>query len=176
MAKTIVARWQGGLRFDTDTARGATVTLAGDGDADRSSLAQPTEMLLAALAACTAMDVVSIAEKKRQVIDRYEVRATGIQRHAHPRAFLEIDVDHEIWGEAIDPEAVRRSIELSATRYCPVNAQLSGGEARVRHSYVVRRGAEEIRAEVVVTGPRGAGLDPLPEEAATAPPQEAHRG
>jgi hypothetical protein len=59
-------------------------------------------------------------------------------------------------GPAVTEEAVRRAIELSATKYCPVSAMLSAGETAVHHRYVVRGTGDvpfEAEGEVVVTGP-----------------------
>ena len=56
----------------------------------------------------------------------------------------------------MEEAAIRRAIELSATKYCPVNAMLSAGATEVHHRYVVRNiGPEpfEAEGEVVVTGP-----------------------
>jgi putative redox protein len=100
------------------------------------------------------MDVISILRKKRQVVSRYEVRASGEQQEAHPNAFSRIDIVHVFEGEAINVEAVRRAIELSATKYCAVGATLSSGMTEIHHAYLVRdRDDEERMSEVIVTGP-----------------------
>ena len=112
----------------------------------------PTESLLAALAACTAMDVASILRKKRQAVDRYDIEVHGEEASQHPQVFTSITVEHVVAGD-VDPEAVRRSIELSATRYCPVSALLSKG-VTIEHRYrLTRRDGTEHAALVVVTGP-----------------------
>ncbi len=71
--------------------------------------------------------------------------------------YLEIDVLHVVEGD-VTTEAVRRSIELSATKYCTVSAQIATGVAQIRHRYEIRRpSGSELPAhetgEVVVTGP-----------------------
>jgi putative redox protein len=116
----------------------------------------PMDAVLAALATCTAMDVHAIAIKKRQQIDRYTVRVTAEQRDEHPRVFGRIDVSHELEGRGLSVDAIRRSIELSATRYCPVNAILAAGPAEVHHRYLIRSTAPETweaDGEVVISGP-----------------------
>src|ERR1019366_6137488 len=66
--------------------------------------------------------------------------------------FTRIDIVHVGEGEAIDVEAVRRAIELSATKYCAVGATLSSGMTEIHHAYLVRdRDGEERMAEVIVT-------------------------
>ena len=97
------------------------------GDAADGGLS-PMETLLATLAGCSAMDVHAIAAKKRQRLDRYVVTVVGQQRDEHPRIFIRIDVRHELEGQGLSETAVRRSIELSAGKYCPVNAMLAAGQ------------------------------------------------
>ncbi len=140
-----------GLRFAATTSSGHRIIIDnGEGDTGP----RPAELVPVALAACTAMDVISILRKKRQVVTRYEVTATGTQADDAPHPFTRIDVIHLVEGSGIEPEAVRRSIELSATRYCSVGATLSTGVTEVHHSYTVRSGDDEWTDEVVVTGPR----------------------
>ena len=72
------------------------------------------------------------------------------------RSSPEIDVTHEVDGPDIVEAAIRRCIELSATKYCPVNAMLSAGATEVHHRYrLVDTGAtpHEAEGEVVSTGP-----------------------
>jgi uncharacterized OsmC-like protein len=100
------------------------------------------------------MDVISIALKKRQGIERYEIRVRGEQRTEYPQVSPGRR-DPRSRGPAVDEEAIRRC-RASATKYCPVNAMLSAGATEVHHRYVVRKtGAEafEAEGEVIVTGP-----------------------
>jgi putative redox protein len=150
--KTVSARLvDDGLALVATTGSGHTVRMdAGDGDTGP----RPAELLLVAQAGCTAMDVVAILRKKRQAFTRYEVRVAGDQREAPPpHVFTELRIVHAVEGD-VDPEALRRAIELSATRYCTVTGNLASGVARVRHAYLLRTsdGGERYR-DVVVTGP-----------------------
>jgi len=116
--------------------------------------ASPTESVLAALAACTAMDVASIMRKKRQQVDRYQIAVTAETGDEHPQVFTSIVVEHRIVGD-VSAEAVRRSVELSATGYCPVNAMLSRS-VQIEHRYRLQRTADgppTAEEVVVVTGP-----------------------
>ena len=150
--KTALVRLAGdGLRFDATVGSGHTIVLdSGDGVAG----SRPAELVGAALAGCTAMDVISILRKKRQPVDAYEVRVSGQQMDEHPHAFTRFDVVHVVDGIGLDVEAVRRAIELSATRYCSVGATLASGGAEIHHAYLVREpGGDERYAEVLVIGP-----------------------
>ena len=112
----------------------------------------PVDVLLASLAGCTAMDVASILRKKRQTATGYELEIDGDRGDEHPRVFTAIRIEHRVRG-AVEPEALRRSIELSATTYCPVSAMLSA-VARIEHRYnLVDDAGAEHAAVVAVLGP-----------------------
>ena len=141
------------MRFAGRTGTGRDLLFGDHAPANEFS---PMETIVAALAACSAMDVISIARKKRQAIDRYEVHAVGDQRDEYPQVLTEVTVLHEVWGQNVSEAAVRRSIELSATKYCPVNAMLSAGATVVHHRYAIHStGARsyEAEGEVVATVP-----------------------
>jgi putative redox protein len=126
------------------------------GDVRAANELSPVETLVASLAACTAMDVISILVKKRQVIDRYEVEVNADQRDAYPQVLTRVEIVHVLDGTVVLEHAVRRAIELSATKYCPINAMVSAGATEVHHRYRMRcTGLEpkEAEGEVIVTGP-----------------------
>jgi len=143
----------GGMRFTATTGTGRALQF-GD-DPERGELS-PVETVAATLAACSAMDVVSILGKKRQVFDAYRVEVRAEQRDAYPQVFTRIDVTHVLEGHGLEEAGVRRAIELSASKYCPVNAMVSAGATEVHHHFrISRSGAEprEASGEVLVTGP-----------------------
>jgi len=150
--KTAELRHVGGLRFEARTGSG--FELAMDNESGGSA-PRPMELLATAIGGCTAMDVISILGKKRQDVSSYAVAVRAEQRDAHPHAFRRVEVIHEVTGPAIDPEAVHRAIELSATRYCSVSAGLASGITEIHHRYrvVSPEGAEPIEGEAVVSGP-----------------------
>jgi putative redox protein len=153
MMKSARARHETGMRFAITTGSGHALAIDGpEGD----TAPRPAELLLAAQAGCTALDVASILAKKRQSFGSYEVSVTGEQREdRHPHVYVRIDIAHEFDGADLDVAAVRRAIELSATRYCTATAMFSAGPAEIHHRYLIRRGdgRPDEDGEVVVTGP-----------------------
>jgi putative redox protein len=85
----------------------------------------PQEMLLVALAGCAGMDVIAILRKKRQLVTGYRVRVAASQQQAYPQVYTAMVVQHIVSGPHLDPRAVARAVELSATKYCPVSAMLA---------------------------------------------------
>jgi putative redox protein len=134
------------------TDEGYDVTLDDDAGRADGSAVGPKETVLVALAGCTGMDVISILRKKRQQPVRYEVAVSAEAADEHPRVYTAISVEHRVAG-AVEAEALRRAVELSATRYCPVSAMLSAS-VRLEHRYRLEvSGEDPVSALVVVTGP-----------------------
>lgn len=89
---------------------------------DRSSAITPLEMLLVSVAACTAADVVSILDKKRQEVTDYRVEIEGDRREEYPRYFTAFRINHIVHGRGVSEKALADAIELSDTKYCSVAA------------------------------------------------------
>ena len=123
-SKEARAVWKSGTEFEvTALVSGFSVRTDGGG----KKAISPMELLLAALAGCTGADVISILEKKRQNVTAFEVRVHGDRAEAHPRKYTNIEITYALTGQGLDPEAVRRAIELSEAKYCSVAATLGEG-------------------------------------------------
>jgi putative redox protein len=159
--KTAELRHDGGLRFEAITGSGFHLEM--DNEAGGTA-PRPTEVLAAAIGGCTGMDVISILAKKRQDVSGYSVSVRAEQRATHPHAFVRTEIVHRVEGPAVEPEAVRRAIELSATKYCSVSTGLAAGIAEIHHRYVVVSppGTAPVEGEAAVTGP---ALELPPDEA-----------
>jgi putative redox protein len=96
----------------------------------------PMGLMLAGLAGCTAMDVISILKKKRQSITALEVAVEGFQLEEHPRMYHKASIVYRVKGKDIDEAAVDRAIELSKDKYCPANAMFKA-VAEVDYRYEI---------------------------------------
>jgi len=131
------ATWKHGLSFEGWASSGFTVSLGGAPEVGGENDGfRPMELLLVGLAGCTAMDVISILEKKRQQVTGFEVKAHAERSTEHPRVFTEILLEYIVTGHAIDPEAVKRAVELSETKYCSAQAML-GKTANIQHKITI---------------------------------------
>lgn len=107
---------------------------------------RPKELILYALAGCTASDVVNILKKKRVPLQGFEMRLTGNERDEHPKIFTDIHVEYVFVGERINPADVERAIELSTTKYCSVSAMLQP-TVKITHSYRIESAPLEALTE-----------------------------
>jgi putative redox protein len=86
----------------------------------------PSSLLLVSLGACTAYDVTTILQKKRQPLTGLEVQVTGTQQDDIPWCFEKIHVHYVVRGRGLKEKAVADAIELSEEKYCSVSATLRG--------------------------------------------------
>jgi putative redox protein len=118
--------WKGRLSFTGTADTGFEIPLGGSHEAggDEDGF-RPIELFGVGLAGCTAMDVISILEKKRQQVTAFEVQVHANRATEHPKVITSAVIEYFISGRAVQEEAVVRAIELSATRYCPAQGMLS---------------------------------------------------
>jgi putative redox protein len=81
---------------------------------------KPSDLLLLALAACTAVDVVDILRKKRMPISLLEISADGVQDEDPPWTFRKIHLHFKVDGQNLTAQAVEQAIQLSEEKYCSV--------------------------------------------------------
>jgi putative redox protein len=118
--------WSQGLTFEgqADTGfklpLGASPSVGGDEDGFR-----PMELIAIGIIGCTAMDVISILQKKRQEITEFIVDLEASRAEEHPKVFTNMKINYHIKGRDVDPVAVERAIELSETKYCPAQAMFN---------------------------------------------------
>ena len=94
-----------------------------DSDRESNKAPGPMELLLMALGACTATDVVSILEKKRQKLESLEVICSGERAKEPPTVWTKLEILYRLRGR-IDDAAAKHAIQLSEDKYCSVAAML----------------------------------------------------
>jgi putative redox protein len=131
---TATVRYAGDELFVATPPSGHAYLLDTKGDGKVAP--SPVEMLLVAVAACTAADVVSILQKKRQVVTEYVVEVSGIRAEEHPRKFVSFHLNHIVRGRNVLEKALVDAIELSDKKYCSVAATVRP-TAEITTSYQV---------------------------------------
>jgi putative redox protein len=132
--------WKSGVSFTAETNSGIKVNM--DTPVDRGgggTGATPMELILVSLGGCTAMDVISILEKKRQEVTNFEILLHADRATEHPKVFTDITIEFIVTGHNVDEEAVKRAVELSETKYCSASAMLSKA-AKIHSKITVKEG------------------------------------
>ncbi|WP_322807653.1 OsmC family protein [Thermanaerothrix sp.] len=120
---TATVEWIGGKRFVGIDSTQHSVVLS---TPDEGVGMKPSELLLVALAACTAVDVVEILRKKRQDLQGLRITVSGEQDADPPWTFRRIHIHYALRGAGLTSEGVEQAIRLSEEKYCSVAATLRG--------------------------------------------------
>lgn len=86
---------------------------------------KPSEMLLVALATCTAYDVVKIVQKQRAQLERLSIHVSSEQMAEAPWAYTHIHLLFKVKAGNLTQEKLLKAIDLSMNNYCSVRATLS---------------------------------------------------
>jgi putative redox protein len=112
-------KWSGQMQFAGTGNAGHAVLMDGESKTGNS----PMELVLIALCGCTAYDVVSILQKKREAFTAVEVKAVAEKAPEPPRVFTDIKLLYRVSGK-IARKAVEDAVRLSEEKYCSVAAML----------------------------------------------------
>ena len=129
--------WVEDRRFVGSASSGHAIVLDGSAEKQGSS---PMELLLIGMAGCTAYDVISILEKKRQRVTGLRVSARAERAEDPPRVYTKIEVEYLLRGRGIKPKAVEDAIRLSKETYCSASIMLAK-TAQITTSYRIEEEA-----------------------------------
>jgi len=125
--------WFGGKQFvGVDSSKHAVV-LSSQDEKNGTGM-KPSDLLLVALAGCSAVDVIGILDKKRQDVRGFEINVKAEQDEDPPWTFRRIELEYVVTGQGIKEKAVADAIELSEEKYCSVSSTVKG-VAEVVSSY-----------------------------------------
>lgn len=117
----VVVEWTGEMSFGGQTGEGHQVRMdAAPAAGGAGAAPRPTELLLLGLGGCTGMDIVSILKKMQQPLNTLSMEIEAERASEHPRVFTAIKLLYRVTGEGLDPDKVRRAIDLSLNKYCTV--------------------------------------------------------
>ncbi|MCE4216731.1 OsmC family protein [Aquirufa antheringensis] len=111
---------------------------AAEGIGGHNAGARPMELLLMGLGGCTAIDVILILKKQRQVVEDFQIRVSGDREKiegTEKTPFRQINIQFELKGE-IDGSKALKAIQMSMDKYCSATAQLEPS-ATITHSLLL---------------------------------------
>lgn len=117
----VAVTWAGDQKFESTRDGGPILHMDGTGKAAQS----PPDVLMSALAACTAIDAVEILKKRRTPPSSFRMDVEGTRVDSTPRRFSHILLTYHIDGDGIEREHAERALELSITKYCTVRDSLA---------------------------------------------------
>ena len=125
MKNSIECLWNGDMEFSTEVnghelIMDADVSVGGNNHGPR-----PKALLLAGLAGCTGMDVVSILKKMQLAPKSFKINVDAQMTEEHPKVYDKIHISYIFSGENLPKDKLERAVVLSQEKYCGVSAMLS---------------------------------------------------
>lgn len=137
MAETTV-KWLENLTFEADLDNHRFIMDASVENGGNDKGPRPKGLLLAGLAGCTGMDVVSILEKMRMKDYRFEMKVSADQTDEHPKVYKDAVLQYIFEGENLNIDNIKKAVHLSKEKYCGVSEML--------------KKAFDIRVRIIVNG------------------------
>jgi putative redox protein len=133
----VTLKWTGGAQFLAADENGHTVVtdaMAGGVEGGNGHGWKPPDLLLVSLAACAAIDVVRILNKKRRPPSRVEISLARHNATEPPWPIERIEIHYLVHGRRLTEKAVRDAVRLSEEKYCSVAASL---KSEIVHTFTI---------------------------------------
>jgi len=114
--------WKDKMAFSADVNGHEIMLDAAEKAGGENRGPRPKPLMLAALAGCTGMDVISILKKMRVGVDDFNVIVEGDLTEEHPKQFSKMHVIYEFKGKDLPMDKLKKAVSLSEERYCGVSA------------------------------------------------------
>ena len=96
----------------------------------------PMEMVLIAIGSCAGSDIVSILDKKKVLLEGFEINIDAERADSYPKVFTKIHLEYVFFGQQIKPKHVEQAINLSHEKYCSIIGMLKKSVA-ITSSYKI---------------------------------------
>ncbi|HFA48174.1 MAG TPA: OsmC family peroxiredoxin [Bacteroidetes bacterium] len=124
MSHFVSTTWKGGFAFDS-TIGNHTIHIDNNAGPGHKTGPNPKPLMLASLAGCTGMDIVSLLEKMRVKVATYRMDAEAELTDEHPKIYSVIRLKYFFEGKNLKVDKIIKAVRLSKDRYCGVSAMLA---------------------------------------------------
>lgn len=116
--------WRDAMVFE-GAAEGHSVAMDAKSPIGKSSALTPKELVLLGMGGCTAMDVIALLKKYKQLPLSFEIDVDVTPSEGKQPAVFESAILFYVVTGNVDPDKLGEAVRLSQTKYCGVNAMLS---------------------------------------------------
>ena len=133
-------KWKGpenGMALEASADSGHTVVMDVSPKAGGQNQGlRPMEMVLLGVGGCTSFDVISILKKGREDVTDCVAQMEATRADTVPQVFTKVHIHFQVTGRGLNPEKVKRAIELSAEKYCSASIMI-GKTATMTHDFEI---------------------------------------
>jgi len=118
----VKTQWKGNLTFQSEINGHKLIMDAPESGGGKDLGPSPKKLLLAAIAGCSGMDLVSILKKMRVEFDNVDIEVQGDVTDEHPKYYEKMHVIYTIAGKNVPFDKVEKAVKMSEETYCGVGA------------------------------------------------------
>lgn len=122
MKQSVRTSWIENMQFDAILSDHHLIMDASPEAGGQDMGPRPKELMLASLAGCTGMDVISILQKMRVKVEAFDIDVEADLNDEHPKYYKKMHIIYRFKGKDLDPEKLEKAVVLSQERYCGVSA------------------------------------------------------
>ena len=132
MIEINVSRKEGDFGFEAVDVNGHTIKMDTSPESGGINFGiRPMQVLLMGMGGCSAIDIVMILKKQRQVVDDFSMKIEGEREPGkEPSLWQNVNIIFELRG-TIDVDKAERACELSMNKYCSVAETLRRGGTKL---------------------------------------------
>ncbi|RLJ63212.1 putative redox protein [Lacinutrix venerupis] len=121
MADKVTTVWKEKMIFESDNPSGYSFNLGvSEEENDPYKPLRPKAAMLSSLAACSGLDVVSVAEKMKTEFSDFNIEVSGELTEEHPKIYHTVTVDYHFYGKDLNEKKIKKAVDLSIEKYCGV--------------------------------------------------------
>jgi len=121
MEQTIEVNWKRNMLFETQINGHQLIMDVAKAQGGDDEGMRPKPLMMAALAGCTGIDVVSILKKMRVGYDNFKITITAQLTETEPKYYTGMHIIYEFYGKDLPYEKIERAVKLSQEQYCGVS-------------------------------------------------------
>ncbi|MFH0896142.1 MAG: OsmC family protein [Bacteroidota bacterium] len=121
MTHSVHTEWKGNMLFDAEISGHHLLFDAMPESGGENKGPRPKELMLAALAGCTGMDVVAILKKMRVSLGGFSVRVVSELTEEHPKHYKSMHIEYVFSGKELPADKLEQAVQLSQEKYCGVS-------------------------------------------------------
>ena len=119
----IVTRYVEDELYIAENENGNSIYIDMRNPSDKKSLG-PVEMMVASIAGCAAVDIVSMIKKKRKTFLDLTIETYGTRKEDHPRALTHVKSKYTLYSPDTSLETFEKVAKLATEKYCSAAASV----------------------------------------------------
>jgi putative redox protein len=122
MKHKVITDWVEKMQFDSNIGGHHIILDAAPEVGGEDKGPRPKELMLASLAGCTGMDVISILNKMKVNVENFSIDIEAEVTEEHPKHYTSMHIIYKFKGKDLDYDKLKKAVDLSQDKYCGVSA------------------------------------------------------